>query len=162
MRLFYQHFDGQDPLARDGIVAGLRMLTLREVVEEYLEREQARACEAPEAPPASAIASATSSTVAASSPRPERQSPPAELGEELLEELDDPVEPIQLMALTEQSGFRRYYCAASTGAVWLEAGFNVCFVAKSLTEFLASQPGSRLRGNLQRGSRQRGNRQGIR
>ena len=46
MRLFYQHFDGQDPLARDGIVAGLRMLTLREVVEEYLEREQARACEA--------------------------------------------------------------------------------------------------------------------
>jgi hypothetical protein len=111
------------------------------------------------------------SASAASSPAfslPERQAlledlPNEELAHE--EQLDDTatVEDRRLLlALSEQSGFRRYFCATRTGAVWLEAGFNLYFVAESLTEFLSLQPGSRLRGNLQRGSRQRGNRQRIR
>ena len=191
MRLFYRHFDGQDEMARDGIVAGLRMLTLREIVDEY--REAVRACEGEShththslthtrtrtrTPPQAStndsrartgVRGAYASAAASSaSSLPERQALLEDLpNEELeLEEEPDDTRTVddrrQLLALSEQSGFRRYFCAARTGAVWLEAGFNVYFVAESLTEFLSHQPGSRLRGNLQRGSRQRGNRQRIR
>ena len=68
--------------------------------------------------------------------------------------LDEVPERMRL-ALTEQVGFERYICAAHTGAVWKEGGFNLFYVAPSLTAFLSQQPGSRMRGNLQRGSRQR-------
>jgi hypothetical protein len=147
MRLFYQHFDGQDPMARDGIFQGLRMLSLQEVVEAYHEEwhNEPRAAQ-----PAESAGMAAPRPPAGCSPVP------VEPEEEQYDELED---QSQLLALSEQSGFRRYLCAARTGAVWLESGFNVYFVAKSLTEFLSQQPGSRLRGNLQRGSRQRGGRQ---
>ena len=40
MRLFYAQFDGQAPLAADGVVAGLRWLSLHEVVTVSLDQQR--------------------------------------------------------------------------------------------------------------------------
>ena len=116
VRLLYSHFDGQDPQAPIGMLGGLRMLSLQQVVKRYQDEQEHAA---------------------------------------LLHHDRDLVSSRERLVLSEQSGFQRYLCAASTGAVWLEGGFNLYYVSDSLTQFLAQQPGSRMRGNLQRGSRQK-------
>lgn len=110
------------------------MLTLKEMVTKYLE-DALYAHRGPAATQASLLHAHT----------PTRK----------MEEEDADVDHAKRLPLSEQSGFQRYICSATTGTVWLEGGFTLFFVAHSLTEFLGKQPGSRVKGNMQKGSRQK-------